>query len=148
MLDLQVYDTHLSDRRGRQKVSISWGEQQVVDGIKHDSAELVRCALGYPFSNPEERLEAAGPAGAPFSFANAAIFTQEQMDRVVEDLRLRTREANAKTKRFVSDSEWLSIDQALGEIGTYARVFMSKATSGDTGLHVAILLGSLRAAQV
>lgn len=35
------------------------------------------------------------------------------MDRVVDDLRLRTREANAKTKRFVSDSEWLSIDQVL-----------------------------------
>lgn len=40
-----------------------------------------------------------------------AIFTQEQMDRVVEDLKVRTREINAETKRFVSDSEWLSIDQ-------------------------------------
>lgn len=40
-----------------------------------------------------------------------AIFTQEQMDRVVEDLRQRTREFNATTKRFVSDSEWLAIDQ-------------------------------------
>lgn len=40
-----------------------------------------------------------------------AIFTQEQMDRVVDDLKLRTRETNAKTKRFVSDSEWLTIDQ-------------------------------------
>ncbi|CAM9468720.1 unnamed protein product, partial [Scytosiphon promiscuus] len=142
-----VYDTHLFNRRGRQKVSVLWGEQ-VIDGIKHDSAELVRGALGYPFSNAEERLEAAGPAGAPFSFANAAIFTQEQMDRVVDDLRLRTREANAKTKRFVSDSEWVDIDQALGETGTYAGVFMSKATSGDTGLHIAMILGRLRAAQV
>lgn len=42
-----------------------------------------------------------------------AIFTQEQMDRVVEDLKVRTREINAETKRFVSDSEWLSIDQVV-----------------------------------
>lgn len=40
-----------------------------------------------------------------------ALFTQEQMDRVIDDLRVRTREANAKTKRFVSDDEWESIDQ-------------------------------------
>lgn len=43
----------------------------MIGGIKHDSAELVRDALGHEFSNPEERLEASGPAGAPFSFANA-----------------------------------------------------------------------------
>lgn len=35
------------------------------------------------------------------------------MGRVVDDLKLRTREINAKTKRFVSDSEWLSIDQVM-----------------------------------
>ncbi|CAN0024745.1 unnamed protein product [Ectocarpus sp. 13 AM-2016] len=70
------------------------------------------------------------------------------MDRVVDDLKLRTRETNAKMKRFVSDSEWLTIDQALGETGTYASVLMSRATGGDTGLHIAITLGSLRAAQV
>lgn len=46
-------------------------QEQVIDGIKYDSVELVRAALRHKFSNPEERLEAAGPAGAPFSFANA-----------------------------------------------------------------------------
>lgn len=40
-----------------------------------------------------------------------AIFTQEQMDRVVDNLKVCTRKINAETKRFVSDSEWLSIDQ-------------------------------------
>lgn len=45
-----------------------------------------------------------------------AIFTQEQMDRVVDDLKLRTREINAETKRFVSDSEWLSIDQVVSRL--------------------------------
>lgn len=45
--------------------------QQAIDGIWHDSAELVRGALRHKYSNPEERLEASGPAGAPFSFANA-----------------------------------------------------------------------------
>eukprot|EP00752_Nemacystus_decipiens_P010577 g9419.t1 len=124
------------------------GTEQVIDGIKHDSVELVRAALRHKFSNPEERLEAAGPSGGPFSFANAAIFTQEQMDCVVEDLKISTRKINAETKRFVSDSEWLSIDQALVETGTYASVFMSRATGGDTGLHIAITLGRLRAAQV
>ncbi|CAB1120731.1 unnamed protein product [Ectocarpus sp. CCAP 1310/34] len=142
-----VHPSCLLDRRGRQKVSVLWGVQ-VIQGIKHDSVELVRGALRHEFSNPEERLEDSGPAGAAFSFANAAIFTQEQMDRVVDDLKLRTRETNAKTKRFVSDSEWLTIDQTLGETGTYASVLMSRATSGDTGLHIAITLGSLRAAQV
>lgn len=44
---------------------------QAIDGIKHDSAELVRDALSREFSDPEERLEASGPSGAPFSFANA-----------------------------------------------------------------------------
>lgn len=34
--DLQIYDTHLFDRRGRQKVSISWGEQ-VSGGKPHRS---------------------------------------------------------------------------------------------------------------
>lgn len=38
--------------------------------------------------------------------------------------------------------------QALQETGTYANVFVSKAAGGDTGLHLAITLGSLRAAQV
>lgn len=33
--------------------------------------ELVRGALRQEFANPEERLEAAGSAGAPFSYANA-----------------------------------------------------------------------------
>ena len=45
--------------------------KQAIDGIKHDSVELVRAALRHKHSNPEERLEAAGSAGAPFSFANA-----------------------------------------------------------------------------
>lgn len=33
--------------------------------------ELVRGALRHEFSNPEQRLEDSGPAGAAFSFANA-----------------------------------------------------------------------------
>ena len=41
-----------------------------------------------------------------------------------------------------------STEQALGETGTYASVFMSRATGGDTGLHIAVALGRLRAAQV
>ncbi len=50
-----------------------------------------------------------------------AIFTQEQMDRVVEDLKQRTRKFNASTKRFVSDSEWLTIDQVARS--TFSRFF-------------------------
>lgn len=38
--------------------------------------------------------------------------------------------------------------QALGDIGMYARVYVSRATAGDTGLHLAITLGSLSAAKV
>lgn len=38
--------------------------------------------------------------------------------------------------------------QALGETGTYANVVMQRANGGDTGLHIAIALGRLRAAQV
>lgn len=42
-----------------------------MEGIKKDSAELVRNALRREFANPQERLEASGPAGAPYSYANA-----------------------------------------------------------------------------
>ncbi|CAM9543397.1 unnamed protein product, partial [Laminaria digitata] len=121
---------------------------KAIEGIKRDNVELVRNALRQDGANPEERLEAAGPAGAPFVYANAAVFTQEQMDRVVDRLKLQTRAINAKMKRFVTDSEWVGIDQALQEVGTYANVFVSKAAGGDTGLHLAITLGSLRAAQI
>lgn len=39
--------------------------------------------------------------------------------------------------------------QALQEVGTYANyVLVSKAAGGDTGLHIAVTLGCLRAAQV
>lgn len=46
-----------------------------------------------------------------------AVFTQEQMDRVVNDLKVCTRKINAETKRFVSDSEWLVIDQVREAAG-------------------------------
>lgn len=38
--------------------------------------------------------------------------------------------------------------KAMGEVGNYASVFISRATAGDTGLHLAITLGSLRTAMV
>lgn len=44
---------------------------KALDGIKHDNVELVRCALRQTFSDPQQRVEAAGFAGAPFSYANA-----------------------------------------------------------------------------
>lgn len=50
---------------------ISTRNAKVIQGIKHDSVELVRGALRHEFSDPEERLEDSGPAGAAFSFANA-----------------------------------------------------------------------------
>lgn len=37
--------------------------------------------------------------------------------------------------------------KTLADIGTYASVFVSRATGGDTGLHLAVTMGSLRAAQ-
>lgn len=40
-----------------------------------------------------------------------AIFTQEQMDLVVDGVKSHAREMNAQMKRFVSDSEWISIDR-------------------------------------
>ncbi|CAM9464678.1 unnamed protein product [Sphacelaria rigidula] len=70
------------------------------------------------------------------------------MDRVVDDLKQTTREINHEMKRFFSDTEWVSIDRALVETGTYAEAFISRAVGGDTGLHLSITLGSLHAAQV
>lgn len=40
-----------------------------------------------------------------------AFFTQEQIDCVVDDLKERAREESAKTRCFVSDSEWVNIDK-------------------------------------
>lgn len=42
-----------------------------MDGIKRDNAELVRSALRQEISDPNQRLEDCGPAGAAFSYANA-----------------------------------------------------------------------------
>lgn len=44
---------------------------QVLEGIARDSAELVRTGLLQDMSDPLERVKAAGPTGAPFSYANA-----------------------------------------------------------------------------
>lgn len=44
---------------------------KALDGIKHDNVELVRSALRQTFSDPQQRVEAAGFGGAPFSYANA-----------------------------------------------------------------------------
>lgn len=38
------------------------------------------------------------------------------MDRVVDDLKLRAREVNSQKKRFVSDSEWIRIDQVQSQM--------------------------------
>ena len=42
--------------------------------------ELVRNALRKDGANPEERLEAAGPAGAPFAYANAVRISSTPSD--------------------------------------------------------------------
>ncbi|CAM9589400.1 unnamed protein product, partial [Choristocarpus tenellus] len=77
-----------------------------------------------------------------------AVFTQEQIDCVVEDIQERARYRTRQSKQFFTDKEWELIDQAVAEVGEYAQVYVSRAVAGDTGMHLALRLGSLKAAQV
>ena len=133
---------------GRQNVGPLWGEQ-AVQGILLDNEDMVEAALENPLAAPNAVVEDCGPCGAPYGFAGAAVFTQEQVSAVAKDISAHARvtEANSGGRLFVMPREWGIVDSAVERVGAYADVMFQRVVVGDSGLHLAIRIGSLHAAK-